>query len=80
MKKIDRGLFEKYVPEIIINPGISLLAEVEYAKETYKRAIELGKVYTDSNKYFEDYKRRTATNNYLKLHGYPMRRRRRKRS
>ena len=81
MNKIDTELFKKYVPEILINPGIQLLAMIESAKESHKRMIKIAEDYNNANKCFEEYKnkviRRTSSNNWLKMHGYPMRRKKR---
>ena len=53
---------EKYTPEYISPIGIE--ASIIKLREAFKK----------SERYFRKYMRNTRSNNWLKMHGYPMRR------
>lgn len=65
----------KYVPETISPLGIPLM--IARMRKLNKDVERLKETYSNVNKAWKDYSRsvlRTRSNNWLKLHGYPMRR------
>lgn len=70
---------KKYTPEVLnrelVEISIRAIAYSNYLNR--KRIQQLQKAYDRANSEFELYKRNNKSNNWLKTHGYPMRRRRR---
>ena len=71
MKELLPEKLEKYVPaQLSIDGFKNMIYRIKTAKKQFER---LRKSYNDMNKSFESYKFQAHSNNWLKMHGYPMR-------
>lgn len=76
MKLPDLENVEKYVPEQLSIYGVMGMLCQSYMFE--KRTEVLTKLFPEVAKSYERYYRLSLSNNWLKMHGYPMRRKGRK--
>ena len=70
----SKEIMKKYVPEILCAPGIAMsLMDISHVK--HNANMQILKTLADQSDYYRlKYIRKTRSNNWLRIHGYPMRR------
>ena len=70
----SKEIMKKYVPEILCTPGIAMNL-MEFSHVKYNANMQILKTLADQSDYYRlKYIRKTRSNNWLRIHGYPMRR------
>lgn len=80
MTVISAGFLEKfkeYIPETLsMDPIAEMVLDLRLTMERLKQIKQLRSIYEQVNRDMYEYRYRNKSNNWLKMHGQPMRRRR----